>query len=74
MVLTETFKVGDRVKIKADRVDGYLQPWRNRFKSGRQGTVSAIYGGGRLWVNWDNAKNALWGLTHHESDLEKVQP
>lgn len=37
-----TFRVGDRVRVKADCADGFVQPWRNRFKNGRHGTVISI--------------------------------
>lgn len=54
------FAEGDRVRVKADRADGYRQPWRDRFKKGRAGTVRGFKDGIglhlRVKVLWDHNK------------------
>lgn len=70
------FKVGDRVRVKADRADGFCQPWRGRFEKGRVGTVTKVDAIGGPWervsVLWDTKRgtNAAWTLSMHKSDIE----
>ena len=71
------FKIGDRVRIKADCADRYIQPWRGRFKAGRQGTVilepSANIMGYK--VRWDHTRAKYpsdWEIVHWQDDLELV--
>jgi hypothetical protein len=71
------FKIGDRVRVKPERCDGYVQPWRNRFKAGRMGTImqipsQTVY---RYAVQWDckHAKYVWeWNIYHPACDLELV--
>lgn len=54
MEAVTVLKNGDRVKVKPDRADGFLQPWRDRFTKGREGTViDATDFGCRVLVEWD---------------------
>ena len=70
------FSLGDRVKVKDAAVDGYKQPWRNRFKKGLLGTVLGTDETfNRVRVRFDVPKRARipaeWSLSIHPWDLEK---
>lgn len=70
-------KINDRVKVRADRVDTFLQPWRDRFRAGRVGTIirgpSANIQG---WlVEWDHRRSKYdhdWRQVMVEGDLENA--
>lgn len=69
------FNIGDRVRIKAQMADRYIQPWRDRFKKGRAGTVVKLESANvrGLMVEFDhkNAKRVSdWRIVIHRSDLE----
>ena len=76
------FKEGDRVRVRADRTDSFIQPWRDRFVKGRQGTVKGLtayrsVAGARVRVFWDHRKGsdpADWLLTMDPADLELAGP
>lgn len=69
------FNVGDRVRVKADMADRYIQPWRDRFKRGRMGTVvqlPSVNVRGFL-VEFDHGKVKYpneWRIVITEKDLE----
>lgn len=71
------FKIGDRVKVKQDEAQNFIQPWRSRFEKGRCGTIislrsSAIRG---VKVKWDHGKVKWpheWMMVHNEAELERV--
>lgn len=73
------YKIGDRVKVRPEVVENFLQPWRSRFASGREGTV--IQGPspnirGYL-VQWDAARYRRasdWQLALPASDLLPATP
>ena len=75
------FNAGDRVRVRADRTDSFIQPWRDRFAKGRQGTVNRITAyrgvkGPRVCVLWDHRKGAdagNWLLTMDPRDLELAE-
>ena len=76
------FKEGDRVRVRANCTDRFLQPWRDRFASGRQGTVKGTVpayrdrSGYRVRVYWDHrrAKEPVdWLLDMDPRELELVQ-
>ena len=70
------FKIGDRVRVKPEYCDRFIQPWRDRFTKGRVGTVTQYPSAnvrGYLVV-WDHPPRAKypseWQIVMHESDLE----
>ena len=74
------FKEGDRVRVRANRTDHFIQPWRDRFAKGRKGTVvgfMSYFGSDRtlVRVHWDHRKGpapAIWHLSMSPRDLELV--
>ena len=73
------FKEGDRVRVRANCTDRFLQPWRDRFASGRQGTVKGTVpayrdrSGYRVRVYWDHGKvkePVDWILSMDPRELE----
>ena len=69
------FFLGDRVRVRDGAADHYLQPWRDRFKKGRLGTVrSDVLETGRIRVEWDHryGNPNHWRLDMHPGDLERV--
>ena len=69
--------IGSRVRMDESRVDGFIQPWRKRFKSGRIGTVvrgpsANVHG---LMVEWDHRHTTNpgeWRLVHKPEELVLV--
>lgn len=71
-------KVGDRVRVKKDRVDGFKQPWRGRFEKGRTGTVIALKESRftPITVLWDHSSRAQdydFTIKMNEIDLEVIE-
>ena len=69
-----TFEIGSRVKVNAAVSDRYLQPWRDRFAKGRQGTVVALPGSNvrGFLVEFDHGKVKYpdeWRIVIIERDL-----
>ena len=67
------FEEGDRVQVRDP--EGWIQPWRNRFKPGRAGTVQKVFADGRrnpIFVQWDTKSKRLteWQLTVNHRDLK----
>ena len=70
-------EVGDRVKLKKDAAQYYVQPWRGRLEKGRFGTVVALpFGAVRGFrVKWDHRKVKFpyeWEVIHPHDDLVVV--
>lgn len=68
------FKIGDRVMVKPQSADGFLQPWRGRFNAGRIGTISdsPYKKDGYFFVRWDHRGGGIehhWNMWIHERDL-----
>ena len=67
------FAEGDRVRVLDS--EGFVQPWRNRFKSGRIGTVlKRPLHMTDEWIEWDNHTKGKkpvygWRLNHRAKDL-----
>lgn len=71
-------QVGDRVKLKKEVADLYVQPWRGRFEKGRLGTVVALPGGAvrGFRVKWDHGKVKYpheWEIIHPYDDIIVVE-
>lgn len=73
--MSADFAVGDRVRVKQGLAERYIQPWRDRFKSGRSGTIVALKSERVLGhcVVFDHKfarREADWRLCINPSDLE----
>lgn len=75
------FVVGDRVRVKWECTDHYVQPWRGRFEKGRVGTVIGFRDEGGHWmrvkVRWDHKPSRRmreweWEIFINPNDLEVV--
>lgn len=71
------FKIGDRVRVKLECAEGYRQPWSDRFKKGRTGTViNPDAHWGRVRVQWDygsRGRDYDFQMYMIRSDLEVVK-
>ncbi|TNE46869.1 MAG: hypothetical protein EP341_09615 [Sphingomonadales bacterium] len=72
------WEVGDRVRVKKELADGFMQPWRGRFEKGLVGTIiqkpsQNVRG---YLVEWDHRKVKYpneWKIVLRADELESDQ-
>lgn len=69
------FMVGDRVKVKPARIDGFLQPWRGLFAAGRVGVIvrgpsANVHGFVVCWAKKKPKYAGSFDVVHSPEDLE----
>lgn len=70
--------IGSRVRIRDEYCDRYIQPWRDRFKARREGTVvggpsANIKGWQVLWDHKRAKRPNEWRLVHDLDDLIEIE-
>ena len=69
-------KPGDRVRVRPEHVERYVERWAKLFRKGRAGTVEHVHGD-HVFVTWDTLRKPRrphdWRFTTQARWLEKIE-